>query len=185
MQKLVELIEKKALRYTGELFYADGEFFAIYDGKIAKLPDFSGEFRAMYKLTGATESFITSYLEDNGLDAEYLTDSLSVAKSDLELNEREIPDGLDYDSFNYLISCDEAGIIPYNAYMALKMVSEGLDSGVWMLLDRYGEYKSAIQYISDGCELIDFAYTDENDDEYWESIISNLENYIFTGGEIF
>ncbi len=185
MQKLVEIIEKKALKHTGELFFADGEFFAIYDGKVAKLPDFSGEFRAIYKLTVETERFIVTYLEDNGLDAEYLSDSLKIAKGDLELYETEIPDGLDYDSFNYLIACDEAGIIPYNAYMALKMVAEGLESGVWMLLDRYGEYKNALQYLSDGCELIDFAYTDENDDEYWESILSNLESYIFKGGEIF
>ena len=60
MQKLVELIEKNALKYTGELFYADGEFFAIYDGKIAKLPDFSGEFRAIYKLTPSTERIAQS-----------------------------------------------------------------------------------------------------------------------------
>lgn len=185
MQKLVELIEKKALKYTGELFFADGEFFAIYDGKLAKLPDFSGEFRAIYKLTSETERFIVTYLEENGLDSEYLADSLSLAEGDLELYENEIPDGLDYDSFNYLIACDEAGIIPYNAYMALKMISEGVESGVWMLLDRYGEYKSALQYISDGCELIDFAYTDENDDEYWQSILERLEDYIFIGGEIF
>ena len=185
MQKLVNLIEKAALKYTGELFYADGEFFAMYDGKVVKLPDFSGEFRAIYKLTPSTENFITSYIENNSLDAEYLAESLKMAESELELYESEIPDGLDYDSFNYLISCDEAGIMPYNAYMALKMIAENLDSGVWMLLDRYGEYKSAIQYISDGCELIDFAYTDENDDEYWESIITNLESYIFSGGEIF
>lgn len=185
MQKLVNLIEQKALKYTGELFFADGEFFAIYDGKLAKLPDFSGEFRAIYKLTGSTESFITSYLENNGLDAEYLAESLKMAKSELELYETEIPDGLGYDAFNFLIACDEHGIIPYNAYMALTMIAEGLDSDVWMLVDRYGEYKSAIQYISDGCELIDFAYTDENDDEYWESIITNIESYIFSGGEIF
>ena len=63
--------------------------------------------------------------------------------------------------------------------------SEDADDVKDELLDRYGEYKSAIQYISDGCELIDFAYTDENDDEYWESIITNLESYIFSGGEIF
>ena len=185
MQKLVNLIEKKALKYTGELFYADGEFFAIYDGKIAKLPDFSGEFRAIYKLSKTSECFINSYIENNELDAEYLLDSLNLVRSELELYETEIPDSLDYDSFNFLIACDEAGIIPYNAYMALKMICENLESGVWMLLDRYGEYKSAIQYISDGCELIDFSYTDENDDEYWESIISSIEDYVFSGGEVF
>lgn len=185
MQKLVDLIEEKEKNFSGELFYAAGEFFAIHDGKIAKLPDFSGDFRAIYKLTSATERIIVNYLEENGLDAEYLAEALEIFNGELQLHETEIPDGLDYDSFNFLVACDDAGIVPYNAYMALKMISEQLESDTWQLLDRYGEYKNALEYISDGCELINFSYTDEEDDEYWESVVSNIEDYVFKGGEIF
>ena len=61
MQKLVNLINEKAIKYKDELFFADGEFFAIYDGKIAKLSDFSGEVRQIFKLKSSTELFINLY----------------------------------------------------------------------------------------------------------------------------
>lgn len=185
MEKLVNLINQKASRYEGELFYCDGEFFAIYDGKIAKLPDFLGDFSLICRLKASTEKFINTYLEDNGLDASTLFEAMSVFDSDFEISGEEIPDGLDYDSFNFLISAEESGISPYHAYKGCYMVSKGIESGQWILIDRYGEQKSALEYIGEACELIDFAYTDEWDDEYWESIINNLECYLYTSSEIY
>ncbi len=185
MQKMVDLINEKALKYEGELFYADGEFFAIYDGKIAKLPDFSGDIRGMYRLTAKTEHFIDSYLLSESLETGNLLDVLHIFKSELELYGDEIPDSLDYDSFNFLASCQNAGISPYVAYNALILMQEGVDSGSWVLLDENREYTDVLSYISEGCELIDFAYTDEDDDEYWEDIILHIESYLFDGGEIF
>ena len=41
MQATVDLLNEKELKYADELFFAEGEFFAIHDGKIAKLPDFT------------------------------------------------------------------------------------------------------------------------------------------------
>ena len=185
MQKLVNLLNEKELKYADELFYADGEFFAIHDGKIAKLPDFTGDFEGIYKLLPSTESFIASYIVANNLDITELIDTIGIFENDLSLYGEEIPDGLDYDSFNFLISCEEKGIIPYCAYKAMLLIMEGVQSGVWMLKGYDGEYKAALEYISEACEVIDFRYTDEYDDEYWESIIENIEAYIFSGGEFF
>lgn len=185
MQKLVNLINEKALKYKDELFYADEEFFAIYDGKIAKLPDFSGEVSQIFKLKTSTEQFINTYVLQNGLDMGNLLDSLSVFSSELELYGDEIPDGLDYDCFNFLYSCEQAGITPYCAFKALVLILGGAPSGAYAIMDYNGEYKSILEYISEGCQLIDFAYTDEFDDEYWESILNNLESYLYSGGEVF
>lgn len=185
MQKLVNIINEKAIKYKDELFYADGEFFAIYDGKIAKLSDFSGEVRQIFKLKSSTELFINTYINQNGLDIGTLIDTLDVFSSELELYGDEIPDGLDYDAFNFLYACDEYGISPYCAYKALILIMGGAPSGTYSLMDYNGEYKSILEYISEACELIDFAYTDEYDDEYWESVINNLDSYLYTGGEVF
>lgn len=185
MQRLIDLINEKALRYEGELFFADGEFFAIYDGKIAKLPDFSGDIRGMYKLLPSTERFIDGYMLSSGLEFGSLIDVIGIYKSELELYNDEIPDGLDYDSFNFLYACQNEGISPYCAYNALLLMMEGVEAGGWVLLDGNREYTDVITYISEGCELIDFAYTDEDDDEYWEEIISNIERYFFDGGEVY
>jgi len=108
-----------------------------------------------------------------------------MAENELELYGDEIPDGLDYDSFNLLISCEEKGISPYSAYKAMILMSQGVESGSWVLLGYDGEYKNALEYISEACEVIDFSYTDEYDDEYWESIVSNIEQYVYCGGEVF
>ena len=185
MQKLVDLLNEKELKFADELFFADGEFFAIHDGKIAKLPDFTGDFEGIYKLLPSTERFIGSYIVAENLDITELIDSVSIYENELLLYGDGIPDGLDYDSFNFLISCQEKGISPYRAYRAMLLIMEGVQSGVWTLLGYDGEYKPALEYISEACEVIDFRYTDEYDDEYWESIIENIENYRFSGGEIF
>ena len=185
MQKLVDLLNEKELRYSDELFYAEGEFFAIHDGKIAKLPDFTGDFEGFYKLLPSTERFIGSYIVANNLDINDIIDTVSIFEGELELYGDEIPAGLDYDAFNLLISCEEKGISPYAAYKAMILIMEGVQSGVWMLRGYDGEYKAALEYISEACEVIDFRYTDEYDDEYWESIIENIESYIFSGGEVF
>lgn len=185
MQKLVNLINEKALQYKDELFYTDGEFFAIYDGKIAKLPDFSSEVSQIFKLKTTTEQFINIYINHNGLDLASIIDSLSIFSGELELYGDEIPDGLDYDSFNFLYSCDENGISPYCAYKASILILGGAPSGTWALLDYNGEYKSILEYISEGCELIDFQFTDEDDDEYWQSILNHIEDYLYCGGEVF
>ncbi len=185
MQKLVDLLNEKELRYADELFFAEGEFFAIHDGKIAKLPDFTGDFDGIYKLLPYTEHFIASYVIANNLDITEIIDTVSIFENELELYGDEIPEGLDYDSFNLLISCQEKGISPYRAYKAMLLIMEGVQSGVWTLLGYDGEYKPALEYISEACEVIDFRYTDEYDDEYWESIIENIENYRFSGGETF
>ena len=65
------------------------------------------------------------------------------------------------------------------------LIMEGVEGGTWMLLSHSGEYKAALEYISESCEVIDFRYTDEYDDEYWQCIIENLESYVFCGGETF
>ena len=67
MQKLVDLLNAKEIRYADELFYAEGEFFAIHDGKIAKLYDFLGDFEGIYKLLPSTERFIGAYIVANNL----------------------------------------------------------------------------------------------------------------------
>ena len=185
MQKLVDLLNEKELRYADELFFAEGEFFAIHDGKIAKLPDFSGDFDGIYKLLPATERFIASYIIGNNLDITDLIETLSIYEGELSLYGDEIPDGLDYDSFNFLNACADAGISPYRAYHAMLLIMSEVQSGVWTLLGYDGEYKPALEYISEACEVIDFRYTDEFDDEYWESIIENIEAYVFSGGEVF
>ena len=185
MQKLVDLLNEKELRYSDELFFADGEFFAIHDGKIAKLPDFTGDFEGIYKLMPSTEHAIESYIIAENLDINDIIDNISIYENELELYGDEIPDGLDYDSFNMLIYCEEKGISPYRAYKAMLLIMEGVQSGAWTLLGYDGEYKQALEYISEACEVIDFRYTDEYDDEYWESIIENIEAYVFSGGEIF
>ncbi len=185
MQKLVDLLNSYEHKYADELFFAEGDFFAITDGKIAKLPNFMSDFDGIYKLTSFTESFIGSYIVGNNLDATELLEALDIVKSDLEIDGEEIPDGLDYDTFNFLISCSEKGISPYSAYKALGLILEGIPSGSWQLLGYDGEYKNALEYISEACEVIDFRYTDEWDDEYWESIFENLPAYIFDGGEKF
>lgn len=185
MQKLVDLLNEKELKYADELFYCEGEFFAIHDGKIAKLPDFTGDFEGIYKLLPSTEHFIASYIISNNLDITEILDIVSIFENELELYEDEIPSGLDYDSFNLLISCEEKGISPYRAYKAMLLIMQGVQSGIWTLLGYDGEYKPVLEYISEACEVIDFRYTDEYDDEYWESIIENIENYRFSGGETF
>ena len=78
MQKLVNLLNEKELRYADELFFAEGEFFAIHDGKIAKLPDFTGDFEGIYKLLSSTEHFIASYIIANNLDITELIDTVSI-----------------------------------------------------------------------------------------------------------
>ena len=133
----------------------------------------------------STEKFIQTYLEDNGLDASVLFESMSVCDSDFEISGDEIPDGLDYDSFNFLITAEENDISPYCAYKGCYLISKGIEGGQWILIDRNGEQKNALEYIGEACELIDFAYTDEWDDEYWESIINNLEDYLYTSSEIY
>lgn len=185
MQKLVDLLNAKEIRYANELFYAEGEFFAIHDGKIAKLYDFLGDFEGIYKLLPSTERFIGAYIVANNLDITEIIDTIAIFSSELELYPDEIPDCLDYDSFDFLYSCQENGISPYCAYRAMLLIMEGVESGVWTLLSRDGEYKAALEYISESCEVIDFRYTDEDDDEYWECIIRNLEAYVFAGGEAF
>jgi len=185
MQSMVNLLNEKELKYADELFFAEGEFFAIHDGKIAKLPDFTGDFDGIYKLLPTTEHFIGSYIVANNLDINEILDTLSIYEGELDLYGDEIPDGLDYDSFNLLISCQEKGISPYRAYKAMLLIMDGVQSGVWTLLGYDGEYKAALEYISEACEVIDFRYTDEYDDEYWQSIIENIECYIFSGGEVF
>ncbi|MBR2021108.1 MAG: hypothetical protein IJ939_01600 [Clostridia bacterium] len=185
MQKLVDLLNEKELRYSDELFFAEGDFFAIHDGKIAKLPDFTGDFEGIYKLLPSTERFIGSYIVAENLDITEILDTISIFSSELELYGDEIPEGLDYDSFNLLYACQQHGISPYCAYRAMLLIMEGVQSGAWTLLSYDGEYKPALEYISEACEVIDFRYTDEYDDEYWESIIENLESYVFSGGEVF
>ena len=185
MQKLVDLLIAKEARYADELFFAEDEFFAIHDGKIAKLYNFLGDFEGIYKLRPSTERFIGSYIVANNLDITEIIDKASIFSHELELFPDEIPDGLDYDSFNLLYSCQENGISPYCAYRAMLLIMEGVESGTWMLLSHSGEYKAALEYISESCEVIDFRYTDEYDDEYWQCIIENLESYVFSGGEIF
>lgn len=185
MQKLVDLLNEKELRYADELFFADGEFFAIHDGKIAKLPDFTGDFEGIYKLLPSTEHFIGSYIVAENLDITEIIDTISIFSSELSLYGDEIPDGLDYDSFNLLYACQEKGISPYCAYRAMLLIMEGVQSGVWTLLGYDGEYKIALEYISEACEVIDFRFTDEYDDEYWQSIIENIDSYVFSGGEVF
>ena len=185
MQKLVNLINEKELKYADELFFAEGEFFAIHDGKIAKLPDFTGDFEGIYKLLPSTERAIATYIIAENLDITEVIDTISIFENDLMLYGDEIPDGLDYDSFNLLNFCEEKGITPYAAYKAMLLIMQGVQSGVWTLLGYDGEYKPALEYISEACEVIDFRYTDEYDDEYWESIIENLESYVFSGGEVF
>ena len=185
MQKLVDLLNEKELRYADELFFAEGEFFAIHDGKIAKLPDFTGDFEGIYKLLPSTEHFIASYIIAENLDITEIIDTVSIFSSEPSLYGDEIPDGLDYDSFNFLNACQEHGISPYCAYRAMLLIMEGVQSGGWVLLGYDGEYKPALEYISEACEVIDFRFTDEYDDEYWESIIENIENYVFSGGEVF
>ena len=185
MHKLVDLLNEKELKFADELFYADGEFFAIHDGKIAKLPDFTGDFEGIYKLLPSTENFIASYIIANNLDINEIIETVGIFENELQLYGEEIPNGLDYDSFNMLIACKEKGISPYSAYKAMLLIMSGVQSGVWNLLGYDGEYKPALEYISEACEVIDFRYTDEYDDEYWQSIIKNIECYIFSGGEIF
>ena len=185
MQNLVNLLNIKETKYADELFFADGEFFAIHDGKIAKLPDFTGDFEGIYKLLPSTENTIATYIIAENLDITDIIDNISIFASELELYGEEIPDGLEYDSFNLLIHCEEKGISPYRAYKAMLLIMEGVQSGVWTLLGYDGEYKPALEYISEACEVIDFRYTDEYDDEYWENIIENIEAYIFSGGEVF
>ncbi len=185
MQKLVDLLNSYQQKYADELFYCEGEFFVIADGKIAKNPDFMGDFDGIYKLSHATEGFICSYIVANNLDANELIDRLDTVQSELETGGDEIPDGLDYDTFNFLISCQESGITPYCAYKALGLILSGVQSGFWHLLGYDGQYKNVFEYMSEACEVIDFRYTDEWDDEYWQSIIENLPSYIFDGGEKF
>ena len=50
MQKLVDLLIAKEARYADELFFAEDEFFAIHDGKIAKLYNFLGDFEGIYRV---------------------------------------------------------------------------------------------------------------------------------------
>lgn len=185
MQRLADMIDEKALKYSGELFFADGQFFAIYDGKIAKLPDFTGDFDGIYRLRASTERFISSYIVTNNLELGLLLDNISVFETELELYGDEIPSGLDSDSHALLKDCLENGITPYCAYKAMILLMAGVESGGWVLLGYDGEYCDALTYISKACEVIDFRYTDEYDDEYWQSIIENIESYIFSGGEVF
>ncbi|MBE6681440.1 MAG: hypothetical protein E7600_04045 [Ruminococcaceae bacterium] len=185
MQKLVDLLNEKELKYADELFFADGEFFAIHDGVIAKLPDFTGDFEGIYKLLPSTEHAIATYIIAENLDITDVIYSISIFANELELYGDEIPEGLDYDALGLLICCQEKGISPYRAYKAMLLIMEDVQSGVWTLLGYDGEYKQALEYISEACEVIDFRYTDEYDDEYWESIIENIESYVFSGGEVF
>ena len=97
MQKLADLLIAKESRYADKLFYAEGEFFAIHDGKIAKLYDFLGDFEGIYKLLPSTERYIGSYIVANNLDITEILDTLSIFSSEFELYPDEIPDGLDYD----------------------------------------------------------------------------------------
>ncbi len=185
MENMINLINLKAQKYSDELFYADGEFFAIYDGKIAKLPDFSTEVSGIYKLLSSTQSFISTYIDQSGLDLAYIVEAISLYEGDIEIYENEIPSELDYDSFNFLYACLEAGISPYRAYKASILILGGAPSDIWVLTDSRGEYKPVLEYISEGCELIDFSLTDECDDEYWESIVQNIDRYLYRGTEVY
>jgi len=189
MKELVELINEKCMRYKNELFYLNGEFFAMYDGKIAKLADDRQSYEATYMISGSTYRFINNYCDLGSLDLEAFADALSYYIDDFEGYDEnddftDLTADMDTDISDYVYACIDKAISPSKAIRAAMLMAGGCESGVWYMDHGNGEYSGIIDTIAKESEVIDFEYTTPDDDEYWRSIVEEIAGYIYDIGEV-
>lgn len=181
-----KLLEKSKLpQYKDELLCSpEDDLFIIYGDKIAKREGPDQRLRQnVRKVSLQTAQFLDDFCKENEITIPELNQLLE----DCNLNEDAPEETLADKELNpitaaFLRLCIEEKKDLEGIVQAMELLLQGCDPGVWYIEISY--YISIRDSVAEFGEILDFSEEDEERDSEWESVIENLDSYIFDDGKL-
>ena len=181
-----KLLEKSKLpQYKDELFCSlDDDLFIIYDDKIAKReePD-PRQGLEILKVSLQTAQFLDDFCKENETTIAELNQLLEDCDLDVDSPEETLAEEeLNPKAATFLKLCMEKEIEIESIIRAMEMLLQGCEPGVWYL--EIDDFIGIVSSVAEFGEILDFSEEDEERDSEWESVIDDLESYVFDDGEV-